>query len=646
MATKKKLLQAAAGNAGGEALNVEDVFSTYLYTGTGAAHTITNGIDLAGEGGLVWVKGRDQARENALADTERGTGVWMSSNLNNGNLSNAQMINQFNSGGFRVGTESDVNSSGEAFASWTFRKAPKFFDIVTYTGDGVAGREIAHNLGSVPGSIFVKKKSGANNWLVYHRSLGNSAYARLNTTDESFADGGANWNSTTPTSTVFTLGSDGNVNDSDGSTYVAYVFAHNDGDGEFGAGDADIIKCGSYNGGVSVREINLGFEPQWVLIKNVAVSGANWVLVDNMRGASETNNKFIAPNTNSAEASEGPAVTFKPTGFNANGGYTWHVNDASSSSAEYIYMAIRRGTKVPESGTEVFAIDTQVNQDPPLFDSGFPVDFALTRNVSSTANWAVGSRLIQGKQLNTDNTSAESSNSVFAFDFMDGWNNETLSTNSNVYSWMWKRAPGYFDVVAFSGTGSAQTINHNLGVAPEMVWVKSRNNTTNSWTVTSSVLGSGNYMFLTSTGASQGSGSNTEYDNNQTPTNTVFYRGSEDSQNGTDYIAYLFSSLDNISKLGSYTADGNVRNIDCGFTSGARFVLIKNTAGGNWYVYDTARGIVAGNDPALELNTTSAEDNQYDSIDPYSAGFTLTAYGGSSPALNEPSETYIFYAIA
>ena len=166
MATKKKMLQAAAGNAGGEALNVEDVFSTYLYTGNSSTQTITNGIDLAGEGGLVWIKDRSSASNyHSLNDTERGTTKYLSSNRTD--AEGTGDLTAFNSNGFDVRYQQTgyINESGGNLASWTFRKAPKFFDVVTYTGDGNDNRTVSHNLGSTPGMVIVKRTSGADSWM-------------------------------------------------------------------------------------------------------------------------------------------------------------------------------------------------------------------------------------------------------------------------------------------------------------------------------------------------------------------------------------------------------------------------------------------------------------------------------------------------
>ena len=134
------------------------------------------------------------------------------------------------------------------------------------------------------------------------------------------------------------------------------------------------------------------------------------------------------------------------------------------------------------------------------------------------------------------------------------------------------------------------------------------------------------------------------YWNDTEPTESVFSVGTSGGTNvsaGT-YIAYLFASLDGVSKVGSVTVDGSGNtNVDCGFSNGARFILMKRSSGtGSWLVWDTERGIVAsGNDPYLLLNTTDAEEGSYDFLEPYSQGFTIVEN-------NFLAGTYIFYAIA
>jgi len=192
------------------------------------------------------------------------------------------------------------------------------------------------------------------------------------------------------------------------------------------------------------------------------------------------------------------------------------------------------------------------------------------------------------------------------------------------------------DVVAYTGTGSARTVAHNLGVAPEMMWVKKRSGSGN-WAVYAAPLGATNYLILNSNGRTFAYDG---YWNDTTPTSSVFSLKTDALVNasGSTYIAYLFATLAGISKVGSVTHSGTT-NVDCGFTSGARFVLLKRTdATGDWYVWDSERGIVSGNDPYLLLNSTAAQVTNTDYIDPLSSGFTITS--------SFTAGDYIFYAIA
>jgi hypothetical protein len=204
---------------------------------------------------------------------------------------------------------------------------------------------------------------------------------------------------------------------------------------------------------------------------------------------------------------------------------------------------------------------------------------------------------------------------------------------------MWKRAPNYFDVVAYTGNGTAgRTVSHNLGVAPEMMWVKVRSQSY-GWITYHESLGNTKYMTLDDTTAAATYSQNW---NNTDPTATEFTLGTNWNVNksGETFIAYLFASLDGVSKVGTFThTDGTPTDVDCGFTSGARFVIWKKTSNiGQWVVVDTERGIVAGNDPYLELNSTNAESSAYDIVDPLSSGFTVAQVISSGD--------YIFYAIA
>jgi len=677
MANTKKLIQAAAGAAGGAGgLNVEEVFSTYLYDGNDAAQTITNGIDLSGEGGLVWLKNRGFTVDGTtgitdshqLIDTERGASYRLSTNTTSGNNSATNYFSSFNSDGFTVGTNmSNGFDGGHRYTSWTFRKAPKFFDVVTYTGDGVAGKTVSHNLGSVPGCIIVKRLDASRDWIVFHRSLnvnGDNAPETdgiiLQSQNPAF-DSSSIWNDTAPTSTDFTLGDGLSVNAS-GSPHVAYLFAHNDGDGEFGDGTQDIIKCGSYtgNGSTSGPEIDLGFEPQWVMIKRS--SGlAPWRMYDNMRGiVTGDDDSYLSPNLSDAETSA-ERIELTPTGFKA----VTTTADTNSNGSTYIYIAIRRGPMaVPEDATDVFAIDTRggTSPTPPAYYSGFPVDLQVWKSsITASNNWEARDRL-RGTygRVKLNLTDAEDSNggNEFFFDQMLGQGSAT-GTNTSRYSWMWKRAPNYFDVVAYTGNGTrGLTVSHNLGVAPEMMWVKGRDNAFD-WTVyhkdaaASGTVAESSALELNNTNAVAAAGY--VFWDNTAPTSSVITLGNnaQVNQSGYNYIAYLFASVDGVSKVGSYTgngsSNGDSQNIDCGFSSGARLVLIKRTDNtGNWLLFDTSRGIVSsGNDPALLVNSTGSNFTGFDFLEPNSNGVNVL-YNDVSSSYNPniSGANYIFYAIA
>jgi hypothetical protein len=644
---------------------IEDVFSTYLYTGNSNTRTVTNGIDLLGKGGLVWIKNRggtgaDQF-SNALWDTARGAGTTyigtstkiLSSNQTAGQGAGtylqggeADYLSSFTSTGFVVTATPNypalANNTGNNYVSWTFRKQPKFFDVVTYTGNGTAGRTVAHNLGSVPGMIIVKKTDAIGNWSVYHRSLGNTNSLELQSTNASFSSP-TNWNNTTPTSTVFTVGTDVSVNEN-GKAYVAYLFAHDA--GGFGlSGTDNVISCGSFttDGSGVIPAVTLGYEPQWLLIKET--SGANsWFVFDNMRQMSMTNAAYLNPNSSGAEALFGYGVIAPTaTGFVGQSG-----SPAWNPSATFIYIAIRRGPmKVPTSGTSVFSPNAVTSSSGnTTVTAGFPVDLSILklRDFADGARWIDRLRGITSSttpEINSTSTSAEFTST----DIINAGQTTVQIGPIGTYScvnWNFRRAPGFFDVVCYTGTGSARTVAHNLGVAPEMMIVK-RRNIDRAWAIYHSGIGATKYLFFTTAAA----GTSNQFWNDTTPTSSVFTVATNLGVNGSGdtYVAYLFATCPGVSKVGSYTGTGTTLQIDCGFTGGARFVLIKRTdSTGDWYVWDTARGIVSGNDPYLLLNSTAAEVTNTDYVDTYSAGFELSS---TAPAgLNANGGTFVFLAVA
>ena len=195
-------------------------------------------------------------------------------------------------------------------------------------------------------------------------------------------------------------------------------------------------------------------------------------------------------------------------------------------------------------------------------------------------------------------------------------------------------------MVTYTGTGAAATIGHGLGKAPSMIITKQRNGTWN-WMSYHSALGATKYLYLNATDA-QATDAQTYA---SAPTSTVWSVGTNAQINGntSTYVSYVFAEVAGFSKFGSYTGNGSSQTINCGFSAGARFVLIKRTdSTGDWYVWDSVRGIVASTDPHLSLNTTAAEVTTDDSIDPDNSGFIVNQLSATN--INVTSATYIFIA--
>ena len=665
-------LQGAAG-AKKASTYVDDVFSTFLYEGNASgqgssAQTITNNINLSGEGGLVWIKNRENtsgstAWSNYLFDTERGATNYIKSNDNSLQATSNNSLSAFNTNGFTIGETSGTNNNNEQYCSWTFRKAPGFFDIVTWNGDGNGDRYLNHSLASVPGCVMVKKTSGGSdmNWGVYHREMGTSMRDSLTLNETTVWQNSAQLNPirSTPTSTQIYIRGGSNEYNDDGSTYVAYLFAHEE--AVFGENeDQSIIKCGSYPGNNSSQKIDVGFEPQFVLFKG-RNSSEDWFILDWMRGAAEnsSNQPFLKPNMHTVEG-----ASYR--GFMHSNGFGWDNesgNAINASGVDYIYIAIRRPFKPPVAGTDVFHAYYGTPSANTVPTPGFPFDMQVTKEASNVSNPRL---LTRNLGLNTMETHGNMTKSLqpagtdeaqigslsknvknTKFEMPSAYPGNLMIMHS------FKRAPGFMDIVNYSGTGSAQTLPHNLGVVPEMMWVKRWESSGNRWQIYAATEGNTKYSpgfktdpFYTSSGRW----------NDTSPTSTQFTVGGDNDVNGNTYryVNFLFATLPGISKVGSYSGTGNAINVDCGFDSGARFVMIKrtdteiqNTAPNRteWYVWDYARGIVAsGNDPWMVYSSTAAQVTNSDYIDPLNAGFTVNASSGTG--INVNGGTYLYLAIA
>lgn len=628
----KKLAAAPAGGAG---INLEEVFSTYRYEGfsNGNPVTVSNGIDLYNEGGLVWVKNTDpNATTNHVLTSTSGS-AWYS-NAADAEATNTSYAPRWNTNGngFNIPNAYAWTNTDKPINSFTWRNCPNFFQEVRYTGNGVSGRTVSHGLGSVPGMMIVKRTDGVGNARVYHRSLGPTKNMFLGESSDQRTESDI-WNNTAPTSTEFTVGNSGNVN-GNGYSYVAYLFAHHNGDGTFGPnGNEDVIKCGTYNGnnaGDYYDAHQIGFKPQFFMIKCIDYSNTNWVLWNKAAPFGEYD-AAIFPNNENGENNQG----CEPSGdgvYLKSGSAT--INQVGRT---YIYLAIAEGTKVPELPSEVF--DTQ-------YVSGTGGTGKMSFDFSPDLWWRKynGTWLLYDRShylwdkysLNqmypSNNNYAQTSVSNFdsntPFNYSDHINltnyYEYNGSSYNYYDYVLKAAPQFMTTVRWRGNGQAgRTVAHNLKAVPDVIMVRFQGS--NGW----EMYYGDNTKYVSPSYSTAAATSSTRW-NNTSPTDTHFTLGTDGgvNNNGSYYKAWLFKALPGISDMGTYTGNGTSQTITTSLLNTPRFIMIKNLGGNDhWWVYDSNRGIVAGDDPAFRWNTSNNVYNT-DAVDPLSNGFSVTSYSG------------------
>ena len=382
-------------------------------------------------------------------------------------------------------------------------------------------------------------------------------------------------------------------------------------------GDQNMIQCGSYMGGGSVMpEVYVGFQPQWLLIKNVNLSTEQWYIFDTMRGIRTNYSDYvIAPSTTNAE-NDWDLIDLTDNGFRIK------INDdkVNNTNGQYVYMAIRRPDnlvgKLPEAGTEVFAMDVgNSSATGPAFDSGFPVDMVLHQYPSSAGlDWRITTRYDQLRKNVIPGPGAESDESNNYLDYNDGF----AKSYTNVWqSWMWKRNSG-FDVQFFQGTAHDPSYGyrHSLGQVPGLKMIK-RTDSSSQWigtgTVVSQALAGTNdaknyYLSWATSDAAVNSG----YWTGGNDTKDFFtVRGGNGQGGGSNnaFMCVLFGSVDGVSKCGNYVGNTNDNPINLGFTP--RFIMIKRVdTTGNWHIFDTLRGIasaVSGNGEQIYTHELSTQ---------------------------------------
>ena len=315
-------------------------FNTKIYTGTGSSNALT-GVGFQTD--WTWIKDRDSTENHNIFDTVRTATKRISSNRNNAEDTQAQQLTAFGSDGFTVGTDSGANHSGRDYVSWNWlaggtassngdgsitsnvsANTTAGFSIVSYTGTG-ANATIGHGLGAVPKWIVTKDRNNSNAWYVYHVGIGNTHGLRLSTNDAK-EDDATLWNDTTPTSSVFSVGSNTGTNRS-ANPIIAYCFAEVKGYSKFGTYTG--------NGNADGAFIYTGFKPAFIIFKR-SDAAENWALMDNkLRPANGVDNYYLYPDLSNAQD------TTSDFDMLSNGFKTRTAsNFINGSGATYLYIAI------------------------------------------------------------------------------------------------------------------------------------------------------------------------------------------------------------------------------------------------------------------------------------------------------------------
>ena len=339
-------------------LKPSDYFNTLLYTGNKTANTTISGVGFQSD--FTWIKSRTTAENHHLFDVVRGGGNRLYSNLTNEQSYVATTLTSWTSDGFVTGTDDGTNANGQNFASWNWKangagssntdgsitatvsaSTASGFSLVKWTGTASAGT-IGHGLGVAPKIVIVKRYStSGGGWLMQNSNLTSASYVlKLNTTDAESNDG-ANFNSTAPTSSVFSVYNSNNTNAS-GADHIAYCFAEKKG----------YSKYGSYrgNGNSDGAFIYTGFSPAIIIAKKTS-GGSDWIIWDNKRDGYNETLKRLYPNDPAPEEnSTTQGVDFLSNGFKLRG---TNSNAWNASGGAYIFMAFAESPFVANVGESI-----------------------------------------------------------------------------------------------------------------------------------------------------------------------------------------------------------------------------------------------------------------------------------------------------
>jgi len=663
---------------------IEDVFTQTDYMGNGSSgHVINQGFDYTTDGGMALIKSITNNRGGIIVSTESGglngdgSSKVLHLHMGNGYKNETGSIT-LTSTGITYGDGGAYWNEGHGFSIASFKKAPGFFDIVQFSGNSTA-RAISHNLGTVPGMIWLKRTSGAGDvgdFWVYHKQVTSNPnqYFSLRYNTARQTDSPNLWDVSQMTTSSFGLGTNAKTNGT-GNDYIAFLFSDGD-DQTWGPNqDERIIRCGSYTGNGSTNEDSpkssgVGFEVSWHLNKPVNMTGGttDWTILSDMVGYGSrisTNRKGWYTN------SENAVFSNQYYGYNSiTGPQMWETN-VNVSSQEYFYLSIRRmGQKPITTAAEAFYKVAAISSStvPPgnfrlptaWINANRKAGFLFEKRENSSNDYQWGARLNGGKSWTSDSDNGHGTNSQFQFGGMG--NIKDYDTNHK--GSMWPRVKGYFDVQEFEGKNQTITVDHDLGVVPDMIWIKC--GAANLMVSSPSIDNNGvSWTSCMNIGALSGSGSMNQsrqdelgygWHNGVAPTaTTITLKGSTDANqykwsNGINSsppnlnAMYLFKTIPGISKVGrvACTGSGGGVGVNCGFTNGVAFLIVKRVNGGGGGTSDwwCTTSLGASSSYMGRLNMDNYWDTSSRILSNGTSGFRLKGdmnYSGSS---------YWYYAVA
>lgn len=609
-----------------------------------------------GRGGLAWLSNRTTAVSNLLLT--RNLGDLQVTGLNTDTLVSQLDVPGFIFEGY---TEVYLTANGMFFnqssfygisdttnngVTWLFTNTDPFFQTLTYSGTG-ASQSVLYSATMPNVMVLIKSLNVIGDWFATMTGMGGT----LTLTDGATLDTTGTAITTIDTQGQFTVGANASVT---GTNYLAYIF-----EGSPSLNATAIASAGTVvvqNGVLGTNAVDLGWEPQFLIVKDLDNAlFTNWHIIDTMRQCDTQGNAVLSASDAAVEVlSTSNLITPTSSGFIVSA--LSYLSGQTVQPVTLAYYAIRRAPMIPpSSGTEILAshlVTGTATITPVILPMGGSLYPDVILSLSRTTTTAPGALFVRGTGPNvvvyTDQskTNVLNANALSSFDPMgytlgiDSLYGASNASGTNYVHHVLRRAPNVFDVARhyINTIGSyPQSFVHNLGCVPELMLIQLES-TGAPWMVYHKNFPDG--LLDLSSNAVISSAAWSIHPN----ANVFSYTPSTPSLSAPGAVAYLFASLSGISSVGSYTGNGTTQSINCGFSNGARLVLIKRVDGaGHWYIWDTARGISSSGSPYLTLDTTMIEQTDA-SLTPNAYGFSVTQTANTN--INIQNAIYLYLALS